>query len=187
MKATVCAMLSLAMAASIAFGEDMVDNPAYKQWASHKPGTSVKMETASVTTAGDQEITGKMTATTTLKEVTPEKVVTEVVVEVEAGGQKTAMPAQTVEILAKVPKSPASQPGVTTTKKGEGDEEITVGDKKYKTHWVEYQTTGDQMESTSKTWTADEAPGGMVKSVIQMTKPMKSKSTIVLVEVKEGS
>ena len=190
MKAMVWAVLVLGMAASIAPGEEMVDNPQYKHWAAFKPGAMTKHQMTNTSNVSDKEMTTKMTTTMTLKELTPEKAVIEVAAETVVNGQEMAMPARTQEIPAKVAQSaaglPAAPPGVTVTKKGEGDEEIAVGDKKYKAHWIEYQMSSDQFEATSKAWTAAEVPGGLLKSVTDSTKPIKSKSTMELVEFKTG-
>lgn len=190
MKATVWTILALGLLASASMAEDMVDNPQYKQWSAHKVGTLIKVQMTTVTSAGETEMTSKVTMTTTLKELTADKAVIEIVTEMDVNGQKMTMPAQKQEIPAKVAKSttqPTSAPGVTTTKKGEGDEEITVAGAKYKAHWVEYQMTGETMEATSKTWTTDKVPGGLLKSKTETTKPMKSKTSMELVEFKPGT
>ena len=190
MKATIWAVLVLGMAVPIALGEEMVDNPQYKQWSAFKPGAMTKLQMTSTSTVDDNETTAKMTITMTLKELTAEKAVIEVVTEMVIGGQNITMPAQNQEIPAKVAESaagqPAAPPGVKVTKKGEGDEEIAVGDKKYNAHWIEYQMSSDQFEATSKVWTTAEVPGGLLKSVTESTKPIKSKSTMELVEFKTG-
>jgi hypothetical protein len=190
MKAMVWAVLVLGMAVSIAMGEEMVDNPQYKQWAAFKPGAMTKLQMTSTSNVNDKEIATKMTLTMTLKELTPEKAVIEVATEMVVNGQNMAMPARSQDIPAKVAQSaaglPAAPPGVKVTKKGEGDEEIAVGGKNYKAHWVEYQMSSDQLEATSKVWTTTEVPGGLLKSVSESTKPIKSKSTMELVEFKTG-
>jgi hypothetical protein len=190
MKTIVWTILAIGFLAPVALAQDMVDNPQYKQWAAFKPGTTSKLQSQSVMTAGGQDVTTKAVITSTLKEVTPEKVVIEVAVDMDSNGTKTSIPARKMDIPAKVAKAatqPASAPGITTTKKGEGDEEIMVAGKKYKAHWVQYLVASDQMESTSKTWTSDEIPGGILKSVTEMTKPMASKTTMELVEFTAGS
>jgi hypothetical protein len=187
MKATIWTALIVGLLAPAAMAEDTVDNPAYKQWAAFKPGTVTKVQSESVTSVGGKDMTTKTVITTTLKEVTAEKVVVEMVIDMDANGQKMTMPARTQDIPAKVAKTTTQPAGVTTTKKGEGDEEITVAGKKYKAHWVEYLTASDQVESTSKTWTSAEVPGGVLKSVIETTKPVKSNTTMELVGFTAGS
>jgi len=191
MKKVLWMVAVLGMAASFALGEDMVDNPAYKQWSAFKVGTMVKQASTTVMTVADKEMTTKTTITTTLKELTPEKAVIEMVIEMDMNGQKTAMPAQSTTIPAKVAKDaatqPAAPPGVKVTEKGKGDEEIEVGGKKYKCHWVEMEMTSDQFSTTSKTWTCADVPGGTVKMVSETTKPMKSKTTMEMVEFKPGT
>jgi len=188
MRKMILATMVIAMAASIAWCEEMVENPQYKSWSAFKVGTTTKMQTSSAATMGETEMVTKMTMTSTLKELTADRAVIEVVTEMDMGGTKTAMPAQKQDIPAKVAKGAATQPaGVTVTKKGEGDEEIAVGDKKHKCHWVENLMTGDQMESVSKVWTCPDVPGGMGRMVAETTKPMKSKTTMEMVEFKAAS
>ena len=188
MKKMILATMVIGMTVSVALCADMVDNPQYKSWSGFKVGTVLKMQSTSAMKMGDTEMTTKMTMTSTLKELTPDKAVVEIVTEMDMNGTKTAMPAQKLEIPAKVAAGAASQPaGVTITKKGEGDEEVAVGDKKYKCHWVENLMTSAQMESTSKVWTCSDVPGGTVKMVSDTTKPMTSKTTMELTEFKAAS
>jgi hypothetical protein len=190
MNRMIWAVVVLGLVAPIALGDDMVDNPAYKSWASCKVGATVKMESVSVMAMGDKTTTVKSTATYTLKDLTAEKAVVEMATEMDMSGTKMAGPSNNIEILAKVKSSatqPASMPGMKMTKKGEGDEEITVGGKKYKAHWIEYQMSGDQAEGTSKTWTCPDVPGTMLKMVSESTKPMNAKTTMEVTEIKTGA
>jgi hypothetical protein len=193
---TLAAMaVAMAMAASAAMAQEaqeLVDNPQYKRWASYKPGASCTQKITIVSAPdGNKEVTTTMTLTATLKDLTADKAVIEVASQMEANGQKMDMPARKQEIAAKVAKSaadlPPAPPGAKLTKKGEGDEEITVAGKKYKAHWTEYQSSGDQFEAVMKVWTADGVPGGVLKSQSESTKPIKSKSTMELVEFKAGA
>jgi len=192
MKAIVWAVLVLLLAAPLALGgeadTEKVDNPQYKSWAAYKPGTMVKQQMTSKMTMGGQETETKTTMTSTLKKLTAEKAVLAIVVEVNVGGKKMTQPAREQEVPAKVDKKATTQPaapaGTKMTKKGEGDEEITVGGKKYKTHWVEWHMVSDRAEMTSKTWTTDAVPGQMVKMTSDMTKPMAVKTTSEMVELK---
>lgn len=187
MKKMILAAMVMGLTVSVAVSADMVDNPQYKSWSAFKVGTTVKTQMTSVMSMGDKELTSKMTMTSTLKELTADKAVVEVVTETDVNGQKMTMPATKQEIAAKIAKGADSQPaGVKVTKK-EGDEEVAVGDKKYKCHWVETQTTSAESESTSKVWTCSDVPTGMVKMVSESTKPMKSKTTMELVEFKAGA
>ena len=182
MRKVILAAMVVGMTASAAWCEEMVENPQYKSWAAFKVGTSIKTQTSSVMTVAGNEMANKSTMTTTLKELTPDKAVLEIAMEGMPEPQK-------LEVPAKVAKGTETgqQPGVTVTKKGEGDEEVTVGGKKYKCHWVENQVTSDQMESTTKAWTCDSVPGKLVKMVTETTKPMTMKATMELVEVKVGA
>ncbi len=186
-------MVALAAPVALAADEELVDNPAYKNWSAYKAGAMTKLATTSDMEMNGQKMTNKSTMTQTLKEITPEKAVVEIVMEVTVQGNTMKMPAQTQEIKAKVPKdqvTPHPQ-GVTVTKKGEGDEEITVGDKKYKCHWQEYEMKGEaggetkqDMSGTTKVWTCPDVVGGVVKMQMNMDKPQKTTTTTEMVENK---
>lgn len=180
--------LTIALTASMTLAaDDLVDNPAYKQWATCKAGSYVKL----AMTTEMAEANMKATITMTLKEITAEQAVIEVATEMSMQGKTMSMPAQTQTIKAKVPKDqagPTAAPeGATVTKKGEGDEEITVGGKKYKCHWQELDLKGKAAAGTMKVWTAGEIPGGVVKSVMNSTAPAKSTMTMELVEFKSAN
>jgi hypothetical protein len=174
----------------------LVDNPEYKHWASFKPGACVKtVNTYDQAFRGDPpglaiSVTSTITTTKTLKEVGPDKVTVEVVKELETGGQRRSIPAKTDEIPAKVDKGkldPAPK-GYKVTKV-EGDEEIAVGGKTYKTHWVEYtlvsETPAKLPDTRDKIWTSDQVPGGMIKEIIEVKDGDKEK--IELAEFKAAS
>ncbi len=184
MKKMILATMVVGMAASVALCEDMIDNPQYKSWSAFKVDTVLKMQMNTATKMGDTEMATKMTMTSTLKELTADKAVVEIVTEMDMNGTKTAMPARKQEIPAKIAKTATQPAGVTVTKTGEGDEEISVGDKKYKCHWVENHVTSAQMDSTSKVWSCADVPGGTVKMVSETSKPMTSKTTMEVAEFK---
>jgi len=187
MKKMALVAMVIGMTVSLAMCQDTVDNPAYKSWAAFKVGTAIKTQTTTVMTMGEKDMTTKTTTTTTLKELTADKAVVEMVSETDMNGTKIPGTPMKVDIAAKMAKDAASQPaGTKVTKKGEGDEEVAVGDKKYKCHWVENQTTSDQMDGTSKVWTCPDVPGGTVKMTNENTKPMKLKMTMETVEITAG-
>ena len=140
-----------------------VDNPQYKSWAKFKPGTAVTMKTDAAGTT--------IETTTTLVEVTPEKVVVESKMKM-AGMEGMDMPATKMDIPAKVAQAAggtATGPAPVTK-----DEEVEVAGKKYKTKVTETKS-GD---TVSKTWTSDEVPGMMVKMESGTTKMALSAITI---------
>jgi hypothetical protein len=134
----------------------MVDNPAYKSWSAFKAGSWVRMRTES--DAGAARSVVKVT--TKLLSIDPQKAVVEDTAVVAMMGREMAQPAIKREIPAKV--APQSM-GADAPKPKEGDEEITVGGKKMKAHWIEVVTEVSGARSTSKSWFVTEVPGGLAK------------------------
>lgn len=170
----------LAVGAMVCYAEEMVDNAAYKMWTTFKPGAMVKTEMSTV--AGDMK--SQVETTTTLKEITAEKVVLEMKTAMVMGGTKTEMPAQTMEIPAKVEKSKAAPKSDAEVK--EGEEEIEVVGKKMKCKWMETKMKQGEMIVTSKVWTTPAIPGSMAKMQSKTEGQVKSESTMKVVEFKTG-
>jgi hypothetical protein len=184
-------LVTLALVAVVATGEEQVDNPRYKSWATYKVGTTIKLRTTCTEFVKGKEVDTKtvLMMTVTLKEVTPEKVVVEVITEAVTKTRKITPPPQKQEIPAKISLEAATQPagvlpGMTATKKGEGDEEMTVAGKTFKAHWVEVQINGPDAKGTTKAWTSDEVPGLVLKAVVKMTRPERTTVTLELVDFK---
>jgi hypothetical protein len=152
------------------------DNPGYTQWAKYKPGTCTTV--AMTSDAGGQS--SKMETKSTLAEVTPDKVVIDVVTSMEAGGQKMDMPAQKMEIKKAMDATPA--PDAETQKQIDAakansktsDETVTVAGGTFKAKLTESSMEANGMKTTSKVWTSDEVPGGMVKMEATTDGAMKS-------------
>lgn len=163
MKLMTLGLCVLAFAAT-ALGEDLVDNPMYKDWASFKPGSMVKMEMVSTTTRQGKDESRKVAITITLKEVTPEKVVLEQTqTEFVDGREMPPQTSQPVDIPVKVAKDKAATQPAGIEKKTEGDEDIEVAGKKYKAHWTEYIRKYQGVPITTKKWIVKEIPGGMAR------------------------
>lgn len=158
-RSMVAVTFALAFLAASAFAEQM-DNPQYKQWAAYKPGTWVTMKTVSDTAGNKME----MQATTKLMEVTAEKAVLEVSQKMKVAGNDMDMPAQKMEVPAKIekPVTPENtqKPDVKTT---EGSEELTVAGQKCKCKTTESTMKMGDTTTVSKTWTCDDVPGTIVK------------------------
>jgi hypothetical protein len=180
MKMLLVVSVVLAMGAAVCYAEDMVDNPAYKLWASFKVGAMVKTEMNTV--AGDMKT--QMEQTQTLKDVTPEKAVVEVKMAMTVAGNKTEMPASAMEIPAKIEKGKiATKPDVEVK---EGSEEIEVAGKKMQCKWTETKMKQGDMTITSKVWTAPEIPGSMAKMESKTEGEVKSETSMKVVEFKTG-
>jgi hypothetical protein len=145
--------LLAAAALALALPQDKIDNPQYGAWASCKPGTWVKHKMEM--DAGGRKM--EMEMTTTLVEVTDEKVVIERKSKMDAGGRTIDMPARREDVMAKVEK------GKSTVKFTEKEEEITAGGKTLKCTLCEMEMESNGEKMQGKSWFTKEIPGGMVK------------------------
>lgn len=178
-------VIALSMLCSSAALAEKVKNPEYEMWSKFKAGAMSKVEGKTVA-AGTES---KQTITTKLVEITADKAVIEMVIEMDAMGNKMAMPAQKREIPATIdapagaPATPAAPPADAKT----SEETVDVAGKSLKTKVVEATSESNGMKVHSKTWTCDEVPGGLVKSEAHTTGAMESKSEMTLVEFTTGA
>lgn len=145
--------------------QEMIDNPQYAHWKSFKPGTWVKHKM--VMDAGGQVMNAETTST--LLEVTPEKVVLETKMAMDMGGRKMDMPGGKKDVPAKIEKKPGQAPP------SEKEEDVVLDGKTYKCRAWEWEQTDKGTTAKAKGWLCAEVPGGMVKSEVsspQMPKPM---------------
>lgn len=87
------------------------------------------------------------------------------------------MPAQETEEDAKIAGGSGTGGTGGAKELGKGDEELDVAGKKVKCKWVETEYEMNGKKTTTKSWTSDEVPGGVVKSV---TKNEDMESTMVV-------
>ena len=174
---TIAAAMALFLCTAGAFAA----NPAYDSWASHKPGTMVVMK-------GGTEASGmktEMEQTYTLKEVTPEKVTIEMKNSMMVMGNKTDMPATTMEIPSGGAATPAPTPAPATpaadTKTSE--ETVTIDGKDYKATCTETKMDQNGMKSDSKIWTSPDMPGMTVKMETKTEGQMASTTTMMVSKV----
>lgn len=184
---SLCFIMSLSMLTNAALAaEDLVDNPQYAGWSKFKPGTSVKYSQATV--AMGQNTEGEIVMT--LIAITPEKATIETKMSMVMEGKKVDMPAQKLDIAAKVPKSQAKDTGEpdgsAKAETKQGAEKIEVGGKTYDCKWTEVTSDQNKMHMIAKTWLSDEVPGKMVKMEATTTGEMAStvKLTLAGVETK---
>ena len=123
----------------------------FDYWSAFKTGSTVtlKMEME----GGCAKVAVQMTKT--LLEVAPDKVVIEHKSKIIVNGMEQPESTQKEEILKDKDKTPIKV-------EKEGDEEIEVGGKKIKCHWIE----GTQSESKSKVWISKDIPGGVARGEI---------------------
>ena len=166
--------------ACTAFAQDEIDNPMYQKWATFKVGTAAKYK--QVTEAAGNKTESEIVYT--LIELTPEKAVVEMTGSMLIMGNKTEMPKTKMEHMAKVKKiEPLATGTVDAAKPKESDEEIEVPAGKIKCHLTETEAKVGEGAVYSKIWSSDEVPGTMVKMVSTMEKPIKSDTSITLIEV----
>lgn len=166
--------------------DELVENPAYKSWASHKVGSAVTYESNSV--FGAQTIKSEMTQK--LSEITPEKAVIEITMKLDIPGVPP-QPPQTQEIPAKVKKSQATPGKLPEGMKGEvkdkGTEKIEIGGKSYECHVWEFSGEQNGVKSTGTTWTSEKIPGTLaqMKSAANVAgQDMKTSLTITKIDTK---
>jgi hypothetical protein len=156
------------IAAAVLLGlgaQEQMDNPQYAHWKAFKPGSWVKHKM--VMDAGGRQVTTE--TTTTLVEVTPEKVVVEAKTSMDMGGQKMDLPSQKKDVLARIEKKEGQAPP------SEKDEDVAVDGKTYKCRAYAWEQTEKGQTMKGKGWMCADVPGGMVKSEIhspQLPKPM---------------
>ena len=162
---------------ALAGGAEM-DNLEYKNWSGFKPGAFVKFKMVTEASGTKTE----MEQTVKLVELTGAKAVVET--SMVAAGNK--LPAQKREIPAKVKIEAATDAkAVKAQKPAECNEDIDVGGKKLKAHWVESTTETGGYKTVAKVWQAKGVPGGTVKMEAMTTGAVTSKTLMVVTEWKE--
>jgi len=175
-------VLMALLTVSAALAADLVDNPAYGVWSKFKVGTEMKFkqmsEVANMKT--ESEITYK------LVELTTEKLTVEMGGSSMVAGNKMELPATKMEYPAKIENAKVD-PKMAEMVKADAktsEEQVTVPAGTFKCRVIESKVAQQGTEVTSKVWASDEVPGGLVKMVTLMTVPMKSETTMELVEKK---
>ena len=180
MFACVCLLAGSAVAA------ELVENPAYQNWANYKPGTSITHTQEAIT--GGMNMTMEMTQT--LKEITPEKAVVEMGMKnsmMPGAGQSHAMDIPAKIEADKVQTSGKMPEGFKGESKSLGKEKIKVGEKEYECEVTQFKGEGQGMTTEGKSWTSDQVPGTMVKMEMKASGDqgaMESKLSLKSVEIK---
>jgi hypothetical protein len=143
--------------------EELVDNPHFLAWTTHKPGTEVHLELITET-AGQKMVTN---ITQRLVEVTAEKAVVESVARMNIPGFDAKPQAQTLTFDARVPKSQAERAtmpmGGEGSSKELGKESVEAAGKTYECQVSEFAGKVQGSDAKGKQWRTSEIPGGLAK------------------------
>ena len=185
-----CAVVVCGVMASVVGADETVDNPLYKHWSQFKPGSYSVLKTTQTVSVGDTTMATEVSTTTKLKELTSEKAVIEIETVTKMSGQEIKVPAQTMEIPAKITKEKlkAQEEPPGTVKVKEGKEELKVAGKTLKTTWAETEMKMGGNLTRTKAWTCEKVPGQMVKMVLKMegNTQVDSESVLVKFEAKRS-
>lgn len=161
-------------------GGEQFESPVYKLWAKFPVGSRVVQKS---TTENEDNKTEKTVTTITyaLKQKTDEFIVVE-------------SQATTVHYTGRVETNPSAEaktkkfftlpPGVKRPepkKAEEGEDELKVAGKGYKAKWTKEKSYTEAGDLFAQTWTSDDIPGGLLKSVSKVP----SKKATITVEVTE--
>jgi hypothetical protein len=177
LRRVLCALsLSVGLVA-VAYAKDMIDNPEYKYWSECKAGSWVTLKT--VSDMGGNKSESEMT--NKLLEISADKATVETTMTMMISGKPMTMPANKRDIPAKVEK-PEEKGEAKGEKPKEGDEEVEVGGKKLKCHWIMSHTDSNGMVSDTKVWTSNEIPGHTAKMESKMSGSMSGTTTVEAVK-----
>jgi len=168
--------LAFVLLAAAAARADDVPNELYERWKGFKVGSSVTFH-SDVETAG---VKVEYEATSTLTELSAEKAVVEVTGFTRLGDKKLDAKPKRFEYAAT--KKPEAKPDADKPppSKKEGDEELDVGGKKIKCHWVEEKTDDGTSKTTERSWFSSEVPGGVVRQDVTVDGAAKNTTHTVV-------
>jgi hypothetical protein len=151
-----------------------VESPQYASWARHPVGTTVRLRTVTEA-AGARSI--ETTASYRLVKTTADAVVVEMKVVSDAPGSEPEGTSQELTIRRLFPLFPGVKKedigkpeGVTK----QGEEAVTVAGRTYRARWYEGRGATEAGPSESRTWTSDEVPGRLIRSVTKVPKANKT-------------
>lgn len=150
-------------------------NPSYTNWASHKVGTSVRINRMDVS-FGRKNL---FEMTQTLTEVGRDKLYVEVKTVTLGRDHKVAPSISKMEIPARIPTAPGLGMAPARSDVKDSEETVKVSDRSYKCKATSYTTTVEDDTVYSKVWECPEMPGFIVKY------ETKSKGTVSKYEVVE--
>jgi hypothetical protein len=161
-------------------GGESFENPVYKRWANFPTGTTVTQRTT--TANADSPLKTVTEIIYTLKEKKDDSIVVEfVATTTHTDGRSEKNPPQENNVR----KTFVLPPGVKKPpdrKSDEGEESLTVAGRVFKTRWYKGKDFTEAGELSSQTWSSDEMPGGLVKSVSQVP-ARRATITVEVIEV----
>ena len=166
-------LMGIAALTALAVVGMAADNSA---WSNCKPGAWAKLKTTSETTVAGHTTNMTIETKMTLVAKTADKATVET---------ETTMMGNTTKTKADIPLKSDAKGAAQTTPVKMGSESITVAGKTFKCKTAEVQSEANGMKTNTKSWMADEVPGGIVKSVSTSTGSMSSKVTMELVDFKQ--
>lgn len=169
MKKKITGILALTVLAVAAMAADNVG------WGSFKPGSWSKVKTTTESTVAGRKNTMAIEMKQTLVAKTSDKATIET---------ETTMMGNTTKTKADIPLNSSATGTATKNPAKMGSETITVAGKSFKCKTAEIQSEANGMKTSTKSWMADEVPGGIVKSESTTTGTVASKTTMELVDFK---
>jgi hypothetical protein len=163
-------LLPLAFAAA-----GLVVAPSKSPWAGYKPGSFVKSRTITVIKVGAQRIQTITEIAQTVIEVKPDHAV------IETTAAMNGVPQATRTRSAASLTAPLPPP--MGKRLSSGQENLAILGRTLHCDWIETETEMAGSRTTTRTWTAHEVPGGVVKSV-QKNEGMESTLEVVAFAVK---
>jgi hypothetical protein len=162
----------------------MVENPIYARWKNFAVGTEVHyLQHTQAPGAAERRL-----IIYRLLKRSDEQLTVEIRTRLEGADATTESVRQQVSKrwFRLPPGVDAKQFGKPSNQSREGQEDVEILGRKLKTRWTVSQVRVEAGITETKTWTADEIPGGLVRSV-STTAVVKSTTTVELLELRESA
>ncbi len=162
----------------------MVENPIYARWKNFAVGTEVHyLQHTQAPGAAERRL-----IIYRLLKRSDEQLTVEIRTRLEGADATTESVRQQVSKrwFRLPPGVDAKQFGKPSNQSREGQEDVEILGRKLKTRWTVSQVRVEAGITETKTWTADEIPGGLVRSV-STTAAVKSTTTVELLELRESA
>lgn len=162
----------------------MVENPIYARWKNFAVGTEVHYLQHTQAPGADE----RRLIIYRLLSRSDEQLTVEIRTRLEGADATTESVRQQVSKrwFRLPPGVDAKQFGKPSNQSREGQEDVEILGRKLKTRWTVSQVRVEAGITETKTWTADEIPGGLVRSV-STTAAVKSTTTVELLELRESA